>query len=58
MFNLDHVVPTLIRRECGGWMAISSKECALKIGVIGKTEADARSKFGDYFARWIETIKN
>lgn len=58
MLMEDCIVPRMIRRKCGGWIALSSRDCWLKIGVVGKTESEARSKFQSSFSEWIETLKS
>lgn len=38
----------------GGWLATSKTETALRIGVIGASEVDAKKLFDESVARWKE----
>lgn len=44
MQDLEHS-PRVVERHCGGWLAYSAPQAALKIGVVAKTERAARERF-------------
>jgi hypothetical protein len=46
------ISPRLIRRECGGWLAVSPPESPLKLGAVGETEAAARAAFEAEVSHW------
>ena len=46
------VRPRLLRRLCGGWLAVSEDGSALLIGVEGATEEEARQRFAEALVRW------
>jgi len=48
--------PRLIRRECGGWLALAALESDLKIGVVAESEDAARAKFIKAAAEWRAII--
>jgi len=45
------VRPLLIKRRCGGWLAITPKGWPLGIGVTAETEAEAVTKFREELDR-------
>lgn len=47
-----HTEPVLVKRKCGGWLAVSAAEAEFRIGVIGESEADAREKFSKVLSVW------
>jgi hypothetical protein len=51
------VVPDLIRRTGGGWLAVAPKGAIFSIGVTAATQEEARENFCSAFARWIEIQK-
>ena len=44
--------PTLIRRECGGWLAVSPACSDHRIGVTAATEAEAALLFQERDEGW------
>ena len=52
------VEPRVIRRACGGWLAVCHVETGLSMGVTAPTEAEARKKFGYVLTRWLEIIRD
>ncbi len=46
------VEPRLIRREDGGWLAVSPQGAPLPIGVVAWTADDARSAFVRALREW------
>ena len=49
---LFDVVPVLIERRCGGWLAITPRGWPLGIGVTAKTKAEAEKKFQEELMRF------
>jgi len=52
------IQPDLIRRDCGGWLAVSPFNSGLSIGVTAPTEIEAIDKFRSAFTRWLEIIRD
>ncbi len=50
------IEPHLIRRECGGWLAISGTTDPVRIGVVADTEDVTRALFRAQRARWDELL--
>lgn len=48
--------PRLIRRACGGWLAVSRPENAIRIGVCAPSEEQARADYAGTMARWRELL--
>jgi hypothetical protein len=48
--------PRLIRRNIGGWLAVSPLNCGLCIGVDAPTEGEALIRFRSAFTRWLEIL--
>ena len=48
--------PEVIERSCGGWLAVAPNGSCFSMGVTAPTEAEARTKFGYVFARWLEIV--
>lgn len=46
------VAPKLIRRQCGGWLAVSPSTEEVKIGVTGSSEIEAEDRYRVALARW------
>lgn len=46
------IEPQLIERRCGGWLAVSPRSVAIRIGATGKSEAEARSNFAALVHAW------
>jgi len=51
------IIPEINKRSCGGWIAASGHDAALKIGVVANTEADVRAAFNQAVIEW-EAILN
>jgi hypothetical protein len=59
--DFDHqegwgIGPDLIRRACGGWLAVSPEGAILRIGVTAATEAEARDLFHQTAERWRQLL--
>ncbi len=50
----DTPEPEVIARACGGFLAVSPKNAAFRIGVTAATEALVREKFCARYAKWRE----
>lgn len=57
MQRISDVAPTLVQRQCGGWLALSSRGDALKIGVTDESEEGARTKYGTARAGWVAMLE-
>ena len=47
-----NVVPVLIQRKCGGWIAVSPQTESIKIGVCEGTAEHAEASYIAALARW------
>jgi hypothetical protein len=50
------VIPRLIERANGGWLAVSPRGCSLQIGVTADNEEDARAEFRTAFDQWRDML--
>ncbi len=50
--GFDQIQPTLLRREDGGWLAISPPDAPLHIGVGAWSAEDARNRFVRELREW------
>jgi hypothetical protein len=48
--------PRLVRRNCGGWLALPPRESSLRIGVWADTEEEARLKYRTAVDEWRATL--
>ena len=48
----EHIEPTLLPRQAGGWLAVSERSAPIRIGVIGLSQEDARDKFRAEAREW------
>ena len=46
-------IPLVMRRQCGGWLAVSRPGSDFSIGVEGDTEEMARDAFAVAIAAWM-----
>ena len=46
------IEPSFIERARGGWLAVSPRRSIVAIGVVGRTEDEARRKFSEALERW------
>jgi hypothetical protein len=55
----DHafVMPNLVRRTGGGWLAIAPSGALFSIAVTSSTESGAKEKFCSVYNRWIEILE-
>lgn len=51
------IEPELSERVCGGWLAVTPSEAALRIGVVARTEMEARERFKQSVARWQANLQ-
>lgn len=54
--RIAEIRPDMIRRRCGGWLAVAPDGACFSMGVTAPTEEEAREKFGSAFGRWLEII--
>jgi hypothetical protein len=54
--NANEIRPDLVRRTCGGWLAIAPSTAKISIGVTASTEDEAIEKFRFVYSRWIEIL--
>ena len=48
--------PDLVRRTCGGWLAVAPPTARVRIAVTGATYDEAVEKFRCTFGRWMEIL--
>ena len=53
---LLEVVPDLIERRSGGWLAISPQNSTLRIGVTGATRQDAIARYSLSIRAWVASL--
>ncbi len=46
--------PVLIKRECGGWLAVTPADAILRFGVEAADEASAIAAYEEERQRWLE----
>jgi hypothetical protein len=54
--NAAEIRPDLVRRTCGGWLAIAPNTALVHVGVTASTEDEAKEKFRFVYNRWIEIL--
>jgi hypothetical protein len=54
--RFDQVEPTLLRREDGGWLAVSPPNAPLLIGVAAWSADDARDRFVRAAREWTALL--
>ena len=54
----DLVMPNLVRRTGGGWLAVAPSDVLFSTAVTASTESVAREKFCSVYNRWIEIRKS
>lgn len=58
MKNNFDVIPDMIHRKKGDWLAISPLGHNLRIGVVAETEERARVKFCLSLSDWVANLEN
>ena len=48
--------PKIVKRECGGWLAVAPPRAAFRMGVTAQSEDEAIEKFKISQARWAEIL--
>jgi len=51
------VEPRLIRRYCGGWLAVSPPDAPLHIGVVAETADRARTNYAHELGEWRRLLE-
>jgi photosystem II stability/assembly factor-like uncharacterized protein len=54
--NSGEIAPDVVRRLCGGYLAISPKGALFSIGTTGATAEEARDRFCLATRRWLEIL--
>lgn len=54
--NNKQIMPDLIRRTTGGWLAVSPSNCRISVGVTASTQDEAIDGFRFMFSRWLEIL--
>jgi hypothetical protein len=54
--NGCEIHPDLVRRACGGWLAVAPRRALVSLGVTAETQEDASEKFCFVYNRWIEIL--
>lgn len=55
---LEDKSPRLIKRHCGGYLAVSNDTMSLKIGVMAETLPEARHKFRATLLEWEQLLRD
>lgn len=53
---MDTIEPDLIKRACGGWLAVTPEGSPLRLGVEGKDKAAATEAYREERERWTEIL--
>lgn len=56
--NAAEIQPYLMRRTCGGWLAVAPSSALFQIGVTAMTEKEAVEQFRFEYSRWVELLKS
>lgn len=48
--------PDLIKRECGGWLAVSSRNVPIRVGVTASTKEDVVTQYLLSIIRWADLL--
>jgi hypothetical protein len=54
----DSVKVDMIRRTCGGWLAVAAPGSMFLIGVTGPTEEETKERFVYSYRRWQEIYES
>lgn len=54
--NNGEIAPDLMRRSCGGWLAVAPQGSTFSIGVTASTAEEANEKFRSAICRWVELL--
>lgn len=49
-------IPKVIKRKCGGYLAVAPRGARFGIGVTGDTEQEAHFLFIQAYRQWTETL--
>lgn len=49
-------IPRMIKRKCGGYLAVAPRDARFVMGVTADTEQEAHILFIQEYRRWTETI--
>lgn len=49
---ISSIAPIIVKRARGDWFAVSGRDAAIRIGVTGKSEEEARERFAQLIEQW------
>jgi hypothetical protein len=52
------IAPDVSERLCGGWLAVSSRNAPLRIGVTANTEGEVRAAFNQALIAWEAILQS
>lgn len=52
----NSLMPRLVQRHCGGWLALAPRGVSLRIGVWADSEDAAREKYRTAVKEWQATL--
>ena len=56
--NAGEIQPHLMRRTCGGWLAVAPSTALFRIGVTAITENEAIERFRFEYSKWVELFND
>ena len=56
-FDDELTAPDVIKRVRGGYLALSKRSIAVRIGATGDSEEEARQEFADIMGVWLRARK-
>jgi len=52
------IMPELLARTSGDWLAVTPAYSSLQFGVAGQSKEEAIEKFGRSLKEWVDTLYN
>lgn len=49
-----NIQPELIERRCGGWLAVTPRCVAIRIGAVGESAEEASANFNALIEQWAQ----
>lgn len=56
--GIANIRPITMARECGGWLAVTPPDAAIRIGVSAATENEARQALATALDRWAAILND
>ncbi|MFN0219844.1 MAG: hypothetical protein ACKVP4_13640 [Hyphomicrobium sp.] len=50
------IAPDLVRRTCGGWLAIAPQGARFAVAVTAATAQEAKERFVFVYKRWVQIV--